>query len=127
MYSAPPQDKLHKHLHISNACEHSWIMMIMVGSEMSKAEYDHKAIMYPAYDTPYKLCNIKGNWNIQQPTLPLNNAGRPIIYNKIIFIDSNRNKHAITPSSWFRHHTAKLGRVIRGLDSICQGRVLTMK
>ena len=57
----PPQDKLHKHLHISNACEHSWIMMIMVASKISKAEYDLKAIMYPAYDTPHKLCNIRGN------------------------------------------------------------------
>ena len=29
MLGTPPQDKLHKHLHISNACEHSWIMMII--------------------------------------------------------------------------------------------------
>ena len=36
-------------------------MMIMVGSKMYKTEYDLKAIMYPAYDTPYKLCNIRGN------------------------------------------------------------------
>ena len=56
----PPQDKLHKHLQISNACEHS-CLMIMVGSKMSKTEYDLKAIMYPAYDTPHKLCNIRGN------------------------------------------------------------------
>ena len=74
----PPQDKLHKHLHISNACEHSWIMMIMVDSKMSKTEYDLKAIMYPAYDKPHKLCNIRGNQNIQQPRLPPNNAGRPM-------------------------------------------------
>ena len=60
MLGTPPQDKLHGHLHASNACEHSWIMMIMVGSKMYKTEYDHKAIMYPAYDTPHKLCNIKG-------------------------------------------------------------------
>ena len=26
---------------------------------MSKTEYDLKAIMYPAYDTPHKLCNIR--------------------------------------------------------------------
>ena len=59
MLGTPPQDKLHKHLHIFNACEHSSIMMIMVGSKMSKAEYDLKAIIYPAYDTPHKLCDIK--------------------------------------------------------------------
>ena len=35
--------------------------MIMEGSEMSKTEYDLKDIMYPAYDTPRKLCNINGN------------------------------------------------------------------
>ena len=48
----------------------------MVGSKMSKTEYDLKA--YPAYDTPHKLCNIRGNQNIQQPRLPPNNAGRPM-------------------------------------------------
>ena len=78
MLVTPPQDKLHKHLHTSNACEHSWIMMIMVGSKMFKAEYDLKAIMYPAYDTPHKLCNIRGDWNIQQPRLPSNYASRPM-------------------------------------------------
>ena len=36
-------------------------MMVMVASEMSKTEYDLKAITYPAYDTPHKLCNIRGN------------------------------------------------------------------
>ena len=56
---------------------HVWIMMIMVGSKMFKTEYDLKAIMYPAYDTHHKLCNIRGNWNIQQPRLPPNNVGRP--------------------------------------------------
>ena len=29
---------------------------------MFKTEYDLKAIMYPAYDTPHKLCNIGGEW-----------------------------------------------------------------
>ena len=78
MLGTPPNDKLHKHLHISNAREDSWIMMIMIGSKMYKTEYDLKAIMYPAYDAPHKLCNIKGNTNIQQPRLPSNNAGRPM-------------------------------------------------
>ena len=61
MLDTPVQDTLHEHLHIFNACEHSCIMMIMVGSKMSKTEYDLKAIMYPAYETPHKLCNIRGN------------------------------------------------------------------
>ena len=61
MLYTPPQNKLHKHLHIFNTWEHSWIMMVMVASEMSKTEYDLKAITYPAYDTPHKLCNIRGN------------------------------------------------------------------
>ena len=33
-------------------------MMIMEGSKMSKTEYDLKAIMYSAYDTPHKLRHI---------------------------------------------------------------------
>ena len=78
MLGTPPQDTLHRHLHISNACEHSWIMIIMVGSKMYNTEYDLKAIMYPAYDTPHKLCNIRGNWNTQQPRLPPNNTDRPM-------------------------------------------------
>ena len=53
-------------------------MMIMVGSKMFKTEYDPEAIMYPAYDTLHKLCNIMVNWNIQQPRLAPNNAGRPV-------------------------------------------------
>ena len=28
---------------------------------MSKTEYDLKAMMYPAYDTPHELCNKRGN------------------------------------------------------------------
>ena len=40
----PPQDKLYRRLQVFNACEHSWIMMIMGGSKMSKTEYDLKAI-----------------------------------------------------------------------------------
>ena len=35
--------------------------MIMAGSKISKTEYDLKAMMYPVYDTPHKLCNIRGN------------------------------------------------------------------
>ena len=39
----------------------SSIMMMMGGSNMAKTEYDIKAIMYPAYDTPHILCNIREN------------------------------------------------------------------
>ena len=67
MLDTPPQDKLNMHLHVLNACEQPCIMMLMRGSKMSKTEYDLKVIMYPAYDIPHKLCNIRGNWNIQQP------------------------------------------------------------
>ena len=35
-------------------------MMVMDGSKMSKPEYDVKAIMYSAYDTPHKLYNMRG-------------------------------------------------------------------
>ena len=44
MLDTPPQDKLCMHLQVFNACVHCCIMMIMGGSEMSKAEYDLKAI-----------------------------------------------------------------------------------
>ena len=50
----------------------------MENNKMSKIEYDLKAIMYSAYDTPHKLCNISGNKTIQQTILPPNNAGRPM-------------------------------------------------
>ena len=53
--------QVNKRMHIFNACGQSCIMMILEGSKMSKTEYDLTAIMYSAYDTPYKLCNIKGN------------------------------------------------------------------
>ena len=55
MLDTPPQDKLHKYLQISNACEHSCIMMIVVGREMYTTEYDLKAMVYPAYDTPHNI------------------------------------------------------------------------
>ena len=58
MLNTPLQDKLHKPLYISNTCEHSWIMMIVGGSKMSQTEYDLKALIYPAYDTPHKLYNM---------------------------------------------------------------------
>ena len=50
----------------------------MEGSKMSKTEYNLKAIMYSAYDTPHKLRNISGNKTIRLPRLPPNNAGRPM-------------------------------------------------
>ena len=75
MLDTPPH---YKHLHMANAPMKSCIIMIMECSKMSKTEYDLKAIMYSAYDTPHKLCNKGGNYIIQQPRLPPNNAGRPI-------------------------------------------------
>ena len=35
--------------------------MIMEDSKMSKIQYDLKARMHSAYDTPHKLCTISGN------------------------------------------------------------------
>ena len=99
MLGTPPQDKLHKHLHISSDCEHSWIMMIRVGSKMYKIEYDLRAIMYPAYDKPHKQCNIRGNWNIQQPRLLPNNAGRPMRQFKSPHLAQVESR--VTPSSIF--------------------------
>ena len=101
----PPQEKLYMHLHVLNACEQSCIMMIMGGSQvkskssqrfllqqnkMFKTEYDLKAIMYPAYDTPHKLCNIRGNENIQHPRIPPNNAWRPMCQFKCPLLGSSR-------------------------------------
>ena len=77
MLNTPPQDTLQTFICIQSL----WAvlqMMIMEGSKMSKTEYDLKAIMYSAYDTPNKLCNINGNYTIRQPKLPPNNAGRPM-------------------------------------------------
>ena len=77
---APPQDKLYMRLHVFNACEHSWIMMIMGDSKMSKTEYDLKAIciLCPWYTPKTVQYKGGGNYNIQQPRLPPNNAGRPV-------------------------------------------------
>ena len=64
MLDTPPRDQLYKHWHDFNACEQSYNMIIMRCSKMPKTEYDHTAIMHPAYDTPHKLCNIGGNYVI---------------------------------------------------------------
>ena len=60
MLDTPPQDKLYTHLQVFNACEHSWIMMIMGGSKMSKTEYHLKAIYILPMTYPQKLCNMRG-------------------------------------------------------------------
>ena len=49
-----------------------------LNSKMSKTEYDLKAIMYSAYDTPHKLFNKRGYESIRQFRLPPNNAGKPM-------------------------------------------------
>ena len=59
MLNTSPQDKL---------CKQSCIMMIMGDSKMSEIKYDLKAIMYPAYDTPHKLCNIRHKGKLRYPT-----------------------------------------------------------
>ena len=64
--------------------------MIMGGSKMLKTEYDLKAIMYPDYDTLHKLCNIRGNENIQHPRIPPNNAWRPMCQFKCPLLGSRR-------------------------------------
>ena len=58
MLNTSPQNNLHNHLHLFNACEQSCIIMMIMGSSKMSKEYDLKAIMYPAYDTSHKLCNV---------------------------------------------------------------------
>ena len=53
------------------------LMMIMRGNKMSQTEYDLKTICILPM-TYHKNCNIRGGYNIQQPRLPPNNAGRPV-------------------------------------------------
>ena len=50
-----PHKTPYKHLHVVNAHEQSCMMMVMEGSKMSQAEYDLKAMMYSAHDTPWTL------------------------------------------------------------------------
>ena len=95
MLNTPPQDKLYRCLKDFNACEHSCIMMIMGGSKMSKTEYDLKAICILPMTYPKKLCNIRGgggDYNIQQPRFPPNNAGRPV-------------RHFKCPLAWLKWRT----------------------
>ena len=73
MLDTPSQDKLDKNLHVFNAFEQSYIMMIMGGSNKPRTEYNLEA-----YYTSHKLCIITGNSNIRQLKFPPNNAGRPI-------------------------------------------------
>ena len=41
-------------------------MMTMEGGKMSKTQYDLNAMMYSASDTAHKLCNMSGNYDINQ-------------------------------------------------------------
>ena len=65
MLDTPPKDKLYRRLQVFNACDHSWIMMIMGGSTMSKTEYDLKAISILPMTYP-KNCAIQGG-GLQYP------------------------------------------------------------
>ena len=78
MLDTPPQDKLYRRLQVVNTCEHSCIMMIIGGSKMSKTEYDLKAVCILPMTYPQKTVQYKGFYNIQQPRLPPNDAGRPM-------------------------------------------------
>ena len=75
MLDTHPQDKLYRRLQVFNACEHSCIMMIMRGSKISKTEYDLKDICILPMTHPQTV-QYKGDYNIQQPRLPPNNAGK---------------------------------------------------
>ena len=48
-----------------SASKHICMMMLMIGSNMHKAEHDLKTIIYPACDTYRRLHGINGN-KIQQ-------------------------------------------------------------
>ena len=63
MLETPPQYKLYRRLQIFNACEHSWIMMIMGCSKLSKTEYDLTAICILPMTYP-KNCAIQGGITI---------------------------------------------------------------
>ena len=60
-------------------------MMIMEGSKLSKAEYDLKAMMYSAYDTPHELCNICQIF-YDQPSLHYGSAEGPQLLVEICYL-----------------------------------------
>ena len=53
---------------------------------MSKSEYDQKAIMYPAYDTPHKLRNISGNYTIRQPGITTQYYDMSVLFQKAFYV-----------------------------------------
>ena len=55
-------------LNTYNPIYESCVMMIMEDSELSKIEYDLKAMMYSVYDISQRLCNISGNYPATQIT-----------------------------------------------------------
>ena len=46
--------------YVFNACEQNCIMMIMRWSNMPRAEYDLRAILYPTHSTHHIMCNARG-------------------------------------------------------------------
>ena len=74
MLDTPPQDKLYRRLQVFNTCEHSCIMMVMGGSKMPLKQ---NTTLRPYVSCPW---HIPKNcvYNIQQPRLPPNDAGKPV-------------------------------------------------
>ena len=68
----------------------SWKFAVLNRPLLWNIPHFHKTIMYPAYDTPHKLCNIRGNENIQHPRIPPNNAWRPMCQFKCPLLGSSR-------------------------------------
>ena len=66
MLDTPRQGKLYRLLQVFNACEHSWIMMIMGGSKCLKQNTTLRPYVSCPWHTP-KLCNIRGGGIVQYP------------------------------------------------------------
>ena len=94
MLDTPPEDKLYKHLHVSNACEQFCVTMIMGGSKMSKTKYDLKAIIYPAYDTTYKLCHYI---DVIMTTMASQITSLTVVYSTV-YSDADQRKRQISTS-----------------------------
>ena len=53
--------------------------MIMGGSSMPKADYDFMAIMYSAYGTHHRLCNVDGNKIPASPASSISPTTPPVL------------------------------------------------
>ena len=60
MLDTPPRDKLYRRLQVFNACEHSWIMMIMGGSKYGYPLFNYLKIRFQQWCTwLYYSCNLE--------------------------------------------------------------------